>query len=381
MKDGVIEFDRVDQEANPEVAQRELKEPSQDHEDDSFPSPMSKEAFHGIAGEIVGIIEPESEASKEALLAHFLVAFGNLIGRNAVRYQAAPHYLNEFVNIVGDTASARKGTGWRAVNPILKAVDEAWMKCVVSGIQSGEAIVSLIRDELKGVPPVDRRKKGEADVIAEVVLDPGVDDKRLLLLEEELARIFGAATSNGGKTLSPTLRTAFDSPEVLRVAGKHSPQMATEPHVSVIGHITREELRKVMATVEHENGMGNRFLWIASRRSKIIPIPGWIDWVAQYSTIIERLKSIVSTFSIQRTLRFSEDGEKHWCDFYNANQLPPGIHGKLGKNFRVIAGAQTHQRLLRQGRGTIVAISLLTKISLSAANRMPADNVIEHLDL
>lgn len=50
-------------------------------DDEQFPTPMSAEAFYGIAGEIVTAIVEQSEASPEGILAQFLVGFGNMIGR------------------------------------------------------------------------------------------------------------------------------------------------------------------------------------------------------------------------------------------------------------------------------------------------------------
>ena len=46
-----------------------------------WPPPLAMEALHGLAGEVVSIIEPHSEADPIALLLHLLTAFGNLVGR------------------------------------------------------------------------------------------------------------------------------------------------------------------------------------------------------------------------------------------------------------------------------------------------------------
>ena len=95
--------------------------------DRPFPSPMSEEAFIGVAGEIVKIIQPVSEPSREAILAQFLVAFGNMIGRGPHRKQAGIHRLNEFAVLVGQTAIARKGTSWAAIDNLLTAINEDWL--------------------------------------------------------------------------------------------------------------------------------------------------------------------------------------------------------------------------------------------------------------
>ena len=172
----------------------------------AFPAPMGEAAFQGIAGEIVRIVEPVSEASREAILAQFLVAFGNLIGRGPHRKQAGIHRLNEFVVLVGETAIARKGTSWNATQTLLSAINEEWLATRMrDGFQSGEAIVHSVRDTLYGTIPVNKRKAGKADKAENTILDLGVDDKRLLIVEEEFARLLIVA-SRPGNTLSSTLR-------------------------------------------------------------------------------------------------------------------------------------------------------------------------------
>ena len=48
-----------------------------------WPEPPKEEAFHGLAGEIVRVIEPHPEADPVALLIQLLVAFGSAVGRRA----------------------------------------------------------------------------------------------------------------------------------------------------------------------------------------------------------------------------------------------------------------------------------------------------------
>src|SRR5260221_8061880 len=283
-------------------------------EEKLFPEPMGDEAFPGIVGEIIAILEPESEACRESLLAQFLVGFGNMLGRGPTRYQGSEHHLNEFVAIVGETAKARKGTSWTAARQLLMDLNPGWSKCLLSGVQSGEVIVHSIRDE--------RSHNGE-------VVSEGVADKRLLVIEEELARLLATGQKTSGSTLSACLRNAWDSPHILRNAGKHSPDLATHPHISLIGHITREELKNLMAGVEYQNGFANRLLWIPARRSKKLPFPEWIHW-ADHIDVIKRLREIVTQFQAGQTVfDFTANGRLAWIEFYENDAALKGIHGKL----------------------------------------------------
>ena len=83
-----------------------------------WPTPLAQEAFHGVAGDLVKSLLRYSEADEAALLIQFIVAFGNMVGRNAfLRVGAAKHHCNLFVVLVGNSASGRKGTAWRRTTP------------------------------------------------------------------------------------------------------------------------------------------------------------------------------------------------------------------------------------------------------------------------
>jgi hypothetical protein len=49
---------------------------------DAWPKPLEKPAYHGILGEIVSAIAPETEADPAAILIQVLVMLGNVIVRH-----------------------------------------------------------------------------------------------------------------------------------------------------------------------------------------------------------------------------------------------------------------------------------------------------------
>ena len=107
-----------------------------------------------------------------------------------------------------------------------------------------------------------------------VVSDMGVADKRLLVIEPEFASVLRVA-GRDGNTLSTVYRQAWDS-GLLRVLNKNSPVKATGTHISIIGHITRDELLMELSNNDKVNGFGNRNLWLCVQRSKFLPDGG--DW-------------------------------------------------------------------------------------------------------
>ena len=81
--------------------------------DTMWPNPLSEDAFHGLAGDVVRTLEPHTEADPAALLLQFLVAVGSVIDRGPhFRAEADRHALNLFVVLVGETSKARKGSSW-----------------------------------------------------------------------------------------------------------------------------------------------------------------------------------------------------------------------------------------------------------------------------
>ena len=111
-----------------------------------WPKPLRPEAFYGLAGDIVRMIEPHSEADPAALLLQTLAAFGNCVGRGPhFRVEADRHGLNLFVAMVGRSARGRKGTSWGHIQRIFHDVDRFWEeKCVRPGLSSGEGLIKAV---------------------------------------------------------------------------------------------------------------------------------------------------------------------------------------------------------------------------------------------
>ncbi len=141
---------------------------------------VSAEMFYGLAGDIVRVIEPHSEADPVALLVQILAAFGNAIGRSAhFMAEADQHFGNLFVVMVGISSKGRKGTSWGHVRRLFALADPQWEGfCIQSGLSSGEGLIWHVRDAIEKL--VKNKTTGELEP---EVVDPGVTDKRLLVME------------------------------------------------------------------------------------------------------------------------------------------------------------------------------------------------------
>ena len=82
------------------------------------PARMDDAAFPGFIGEIIGRIEPETEACREAILGQFLVAFGNLMGRRPHWTVSGPTPSRQSVSMPDGPDGFRPqghGVGWFAL--------------------------------------------------------------------------------------------------------------------------------------------------------------------------------------------------------------------------------------------------------------------------
>jgi hypothetical protein len=273
-------------------------------------------ALYGLAGDVVRAIEPHCEADPVAILANTLTAFGSVAGRGAfAQVGGDEHHLKLFIGLVGETAKGRKGTSWGPVRGLLEDVDPGWAgERVVGGLSSGEGLIYAVRDEVRGI------RKDE-----EVILDRGEPDKRLLVLEGELAGVL-KVMGREGNTLSPVIRQAWDG-DRLRTMTKNSPTKSTGAHISIIGHVTKAELLRHLGETEAANGFANRFLWLMVRRSKELPFGG--EWKTP-GALVRRLDAAVRFARTPRVVKWGESARDQWAEVYGPlSEGRPGLFGAV----------------------------------------------------
>ncbi len=299
-----------------------IREPRHDTRD--WPT-LDAKALHGLGGEIVRAIEPHTEADSVALLIHLLVAFGIIIGRRAhFVADGAEHYANLFAVLVGETSRGRKGTSQRQVMRLFEAIEPEWASYgLAEGLSSGEGLIWNVRDAITKREPIRDHKK----IVAydDVVIDPGIEDKRLLVSESEFSQGL-RMSARDGNTLSAVIRRAWDTGN-LRTLTKNSPATATGAHIGIVGHITADELRAQLSTTEIANGFANRFLWLCVRRSKCLPEGGRIHEV-DFDHILQRLRGAIHFSRTVGVIQRDAETASMWAAVYPT--LSAGCPGLLG---------------------------------------------------
>ncbi|CAN5439702.1 hypothetical protein BH20ACT10_BH20ACT10_25530 [soil metagenome] len=280
---------------------------------------LDGKALHGLPGEIVRAVEPHTEADRVALLASLLAASGNAMGRGAyIRVGADRHYLNLNIGLVGETSKGRKGMSWNFVRDLVHAADIVWAEDrIMGGLSSGEGLIYAVRD----------RRTGEDSDGNPTVIDPGADDKRLMVVEGEFAGPLKTA-SREGNTLSVLIRQAWDGGRLAALT-KNSPMKATDAHISIIGHITKTELMRQLSETDAHNGFANRFLWLLVRRSKALPFGGeW--WKVDAAPLVRRLTAAIEHGRGQREVVWGDSSRELWTEVYEElSEGKPGLFGAV----------------------------------------------------
>jgi len=219
-----------------------------------------------------------------------------------------------------------KGTGWSTPRHLFKEVDPEWgSKRIKGGLSSGEGLIYEVRDnriEKREIKTGDQKGQYE-----EYIADHGVEDKRLLCMEEEFSQAL-KVMSREGNILSPNVRAAWDGSRLSPMT-KNNPIQATGAHISIIGHITRDELLRHLTSTEQSNGFANRFCWFFVQRARKIPDPqGCPD--EELSPLIERLRDAVEFARKVGEVRRDQDTAGIWAEVYNElSEEKPGIVGAM----------------------------------------------------
>jgi hypothetical protein len=344
----------VDDEYNEALESIPLPEPP------AVPSRPAIALSHGVIGDFMRRVEHETEAHPVALAASLIAATGSIIGRGPhFMVGRTPHYVNLFLAVVGNTGAGRKGTGGDIIRDCVSLADPYWAeRCQSPNLVSGEGVIDALRDRVTKLVPV---KGGGPDEFEQVVIDPGVEDKRLLITCAELVSAFKAGNRENS-TLAQTLREAWDG-KTLRTMAKNCARTATDPHLSIIGHATRHELLKVVREADVFGGSMNRFLWIVSERARLLPFGGDLD---DLGTVPQRIADVVTFARTIGRMRRSPEADRLWASVY----------GEL----TTASGSELLAAVLSRAEAQVLRLSMMFALAAGRAT-IEVDDLAAALDL
>lgn len=317
-------------------------------------------ALHGLAGSVVRLIEPHTEADSVALLVSFLSEFGAMLNRAPhLILDGSYHPLLFWPVLVGQSSKSRKGTAAKRIQTILALADDVWTRGESKGtLSSGEGLAFAVRDAMYKEEPLKDRGRPTGETVT-ICVDPGVEDKRLFLVQSEFGSVL-RVMAREGNSLSGVLRDAWDG-MTLAPMTKANRVRATDPHIAIVGHVTKDELLRNLTDTETVNGFGNRFVWFAVRRSKELPFPG----APSESELSDLGAEIRNTLKVARgfqVLALSEVSRTAWRDIYHRLSADrPGMAGAL------LGRAEAHVMRLSGLYATLDGTSTIDLVHLKAA--------------
>lgn len=285
-------------------------------------------AYHGVAGDIVRLLDPHTEADHVALLATFLSEFGCLLGRAPhLILDATYHPLLLWPVLIGKSSKARKGGSDSRIAHLCRLSDDAWTRGQYRGtLSSGEGLAHAVRDPTYEDQPLKEKGRPTGETVR-VQTDAGVEDKRLFLVQSE----FGAMLrimAREGNSLSGVMRDAWDGKDLCPMT-KASRVRATAPHIAIVGHITQAELQKNLTETEVFNGFGNRFLWLVVKRSKEVPFSSSPEPTALHALAV-RIRAAVQGGRTVGRIELTEAAQAVWLAVYHdLSRDRPGLVGSL----------------------------------------------------
>ena len=221
-------------------------------------SPVAdRAALRGLAGEAVTLLEPSTEADWIGVNAALLAGLGTWLGPDPhLQIASTRHPLLIWPLLCGATSTGRKGEAAAGARRVLHEAEPLMATHIVSGLSTGEGLIHRVRD-------------GRGD------RDEGVDDKRLLVEEQEFSSVMARARREGS-TLAQVLRDLWDG-RTVQTLTRADPMKATRPHVGLVAQVTPREFRMRLAEADLAGGTYNRLLPIYVERTKKLPVPPDLD--------------------------------------------------------------------------------------------------------
>ncbi len=256
-----------------------------------WPAPPDDAVYHGPLGEIVRAVAPHTEADPVGVLGTLLASVGAAMGNLRYIYQGSAQAPNLFVVLVGDSSTGRKGTAGSIAREVMNRAYPDWGQLIVAGLGSGEGLVGYLKAN---------EKQGEP---------------RALVMESEFGRLL-TVMGREGSTLSPMVRDAWDGVPMGRVLAREQ-SIVHSHHVGIVAHVTPVELRAKLSGTDAANGFGNRFIWLAVRRTRLVPFP--TSPVEHVDTgLFAAVGAAIANTQAPGEVPWSPDARDAWEDLYLA---------------------------------------------------------------
>jgi hypothetical protein len=289
------------------------------------------DAFFGWVGEYHRLVEPTTEAADAFHLGAALTLIGSMVGRRVrTVYASEPLYANVYTVLIGPSGSSRKDTAIKRALAITQlelssGVSHAPVFSISRDVSSAEGLVA----DLRQAP------------------------HKLLYLTELSATLMNARRKSTA-TILDKLIEAWDTPHVLQNLNKMSPQIATNPYLSIIAATQPGRFASLITDEDIHSGFANRWLYMPGVGKSPRATPPALDEPRAWELYLS-LKRTVGNYAEGTVLRIAPECEERWSGWYAAQAAEMGtseeedamrirhatlIH-KLALIYAISEGAQT----------------------------------------
>lgn len=224
--------------------------------DDVVPAPtLGQDAYYGLVGDFLRLLEGQTEGHPAAIGAHVIPCLGTMLGRE-VAYRAGTeiHFPKVNAIIVGPTSAGVKGVSENAAMLLVEKVMPTFIaRHSLTGVASGEAVIHEMRDDAD--PPTEKRR---------------------IVMDAEFSAVLKVVRRDGS-ILGDVLRKVFDNRPLQNRTKSAGSEVASDHHLSIVGSTTPGEFRSLTEEISILNGFANRFLYIWSELTRLLPLGGRID--------------------------------------------------------------------------------------------------------
>lgn len=248
--------------------------------------------FRGVLGAIADAADPGTEADKVGVYGSLLCEVSALVGHLPyVQIGNVRHPLLVWSLLIGRTSTGRKGEATGTATRVVRLAKTEVNDIIEGGLSSGEGLIERIRD------PEDDDQGGTMD-------------KRLLIIETEMATVMAACSREGTK-LPGILRQAWEGDRLTILNRKRI--VATLSHVAIIGHITPREFRARLRESDMAGGTWNRYLPLYVERRKLLPLPVGFD-ATELDTLAKELGVAIDRARSRGSVTLDDGATDLWRD-------------------------------------------------------------------
>ena len=278
--------------------EKALRQPKTDK-----PKPTIRdEAFYGLAGKVVGLLEPVLETDRPAILSNFLAMTGVLFQHEAYsKVVADTHYPANYYLTVGKSAVGRKGTTTNAMLEVIERVQPGFKERILSGLSTGQGLIAALIKKQPDGQSEDGNGLPPEPIAAAVMVEVSEFSELLAVMKRE------------ENTLSANLRDAWDG-KTLAVTTRKDPLKVKNVSIAQVAHITVRELVSKLTSTDRANGFANRYLFVWSERVRLLP-RGDMSHL-NYSDVVIELHAALEKAKGLGEVKRDEEAEDLWAEEY-----------------------------------------------------------------